>query len=1177
MRKILKTVGVDGDISVEEPIRFVLETKDGDDCLINPYRIDSVTVYFVSREFTDVTANSYQMVVENERAVREYEEARDVLCSKKKDPVGAATTSEITLSGLQTVDGIALDEGARVLVKDQADATQNGIYIASSSAWKRSDDARSFMPKSYVFVEEGIANIGSGWYLESGRTVVVGSTPLTFVRFSDNGDPASPDAYSETRVAQLKKIKSDSASKSDFYYKDAAVVKTFGGVQDRQTGELFPAWLNPDMVSSELRDKVAGDNILTRVYEGDEPATGKFELVWDPSGCREGDYFVCWSWRPTLSGETMSAHLYFSLGGGVGLTSSIPTHRTDPKKYNMLMARYLPDMFENFISENDLSPLVLKGLNESVAAGFTMIENLANQIIDLLDSNATHEQLLPLLSNMFALKVKSSDSTLWRRQIKKAIPNFKKKGTIVGLREAYGDAGMKLLRLARLWQVVSEYTHQESFTYEDSNTFPLSKAMILPVDSNFELWFRPAEGQWQDVTSSHGVLAGFDGSNLVWNGTISKGDSVRVLYKTKEIPSSRQALEDYIRGMPLMDNRDERGQQYPPKNWNVRVVEEDDPMFGVLVPVRHPLADPVVWGRVRTEFPYSENAYNMDEYNGSKRDSLDPCDIDKDFVDSCGSCQASVFNIDLEVEGLSDAGFAEAMQVAEENMPFHSMVHTYNLSGSRTEFVGPLEERIETLVTVSGGETLIAGEAQHIFNRSVDASQVDDVRRDILASFEAVEAPGGGTTWGGVLRNSRVCLFPSSLNSESDLNEPDTAGLSQGFGQYNIDTSSPDEDPFESGNLLELLGSTARYHTLSSIDLSAAEIYGEVDPSTVGPLFEYRISNKVADITVDIVQSDRVVFSDEDADFYLVGIVSQKDVDDEVAPGPAWTLRFESSEYKVLDLLPDGTLLLEEAGAVPSLSGWQLWAVGEQVASGPGGSKAVKKMGLVEVVSALGVGARSLIRLGDYLYIGWGSTPSRHKVRSYKAGEELFYIEDYEGGGAGGVDAKVYRRVIESRVGQVGYDGLVLDSDADLESELPISNGLSANVNEVNSDFLRENYLIFIGSEYYTILHVDGSSAILGGRLDSYTKDGQEVDFTVYRFSKQGLTLRERVEPRVPSFDFDFVDRSGKALIKSTQAVGGMSVLSSRLNSANSGQPFDTAAQDEQIEFTVEYRDGEET
>lgn len=1164
----MKTVGVDRDISIEEPIRFLLETRDGEDRLVDPYRVDSVTVYFVSREFANETSKTYALASENEAVASKYESARDALNARRKLPVAAATMSPIVLSGLQTVDGVNLVEGDRVLVKDQSDRSENGIYDVYSGEWRRSEDARWFVRKSYVFAEGGVANAGGGWYLETGGLIVVGSTPLDFVKFSENGIPASPDQYSEVAVSDLKRMKSESAVFSEFHYTNARAVKSFGGNSDPRSGEFYPAWLNPDMVPSEFRDSVISENILSRVYEGDNAAVGKFEVTWDPSGCREGDYFVCWSWRPTLSGETLSAHEYFHLGGGVGLTASIPTHRTDPGKYEMLMERYLPEVFKSMVSDGDLSPLVLKGLNESVGAGFTMIENLANQIIDLLDSNATHEQLLPLLSNLFALKVKSSDPTLWRRQIKKAIPNFKRKGTIVGLREAYGDAGMRLLRLTKLWQVVSQYTHQEHFPYEGSKEFRLSRAMKLPVDSNFGLWFRSAEGQWEDVTDQALSLASFDGSKMTWLGPLSEGDSVRVLYKTKEVPPSRQVLEDCIRHLPLMDNRDERTQAHPPKNWNVRVVEEDDPMFGVLVPVRHPLADPVVWGRVRTEFPYSENAYNMDEYNGSKRESLDPCDIDKDFVDSCGGCQASVFNLDLEIEGLSEGGFSEAVQIAEENMPFHSMVHTFNISGSRTEFVGPVEERIETLVTVSGGETVLAGEAQHIFNRDVDASQIGDVRRDMLASLEAVDAPSGGTTWHGTLRNDRVCLFPSVSSSESDLNDPLRAGLTQGFDSYNVNVSSPETDPFDSGNLLEIMGATTRYHTLSSIGPSAAEIHGSVDASIIGPLFEYRVSNRIADLTVNIAQADRIIFWDEDADFYLMGITTQKDVDDGSVSGEPWTLRFGGRDFRVLDLLPDNTLLLEDSSAAPSLSGWELWSSGEKVHSGPGGVKTTQAFGLVSVVNPPSAGVKSAVRPGDYLYFGWPSSVDAHKVRSYRAGGNDFYIEGYVDGDAAGVETKVYRRVLESKVGQVGYEGLTLVADDDLESLLPVSEGPS-------SSFLKENYLVFIGSDYYTILEADGSELALGGRMDSYTKAGLGVDFTVYRFSKSGLSLRERVEPPVPAFDFDFVDRSGKSLIRSTQAVGNAALMSSALNATKGGQPFDVASQQESIEFQIEYRDGD--
>lgn len=1164
----MKTVGVDKDISIEEPIRFVLETKNSQDCLVQPYRIDSVTIYFVSREFYDPDSKHYELTYEDERTKNEYESARGVLCARKKDPVLAATTGPIVLEGLQTIDGIEVSEGDRVLVKNQSDERQNGIYTATEGEWTRSEDSKTLVKKAYVFVEEGVANIGSGWYLEGGSSVEVGSTQLKFVKFSENGHPSSPDQYSESIVSELKRMKSEASVSSHFYYKNATAVKVFGGNTDPRTGEFFPAWLNPDMVPTELKDSTAGNNIIHQVYEGDLPAVGKFELQWDPSGFREGDYFVCWSWRPTLSGETMSAHMYFSIGGGVGITSSIPTHRTDPKKYNMLMERYTPDTFKNLISESDLTPLVMKGLNESVAAGFTMLENLANQIIDLLDANATHEQLLPLLSNIFALKAKSTDPTLWRRQIKKAIPNFKRKGTIVGLREAFGDSGMRLLRLARLWQVASDYTFQEHFVYKDESSFVLSKQMLLPIDQDFfGLWFRPKGKEWRDVTPQASSLANFDGLSVDWLAPLSPGDSVRILYKTREIPPSRLSTEKYIHTLPLMDNRDESLQDYPLKNWNIRVVEEDDPMFGALVPVRHPIADPIRWGRIRTEFPYSENAYNMDEYNGSKRDSFNPCDIDKEFVDDCRGCQASVYNLDLEVEGLSDAGFSEVVQIAEEYMPFHAMIHTFNLSGSRTEFVGPVEERIEALITVSGGETVLAGEGQHIFNRVMDASQLDSVKRDMLSSLVPVSSPSGVGNWHGVLKNTRVCLYPSVSSSSDQINDPSFEGLTQGFDAFNINTEDPGQNPFDSGNLLEILGSSTKYHTISSIDSSSAEIYGSVDAQMVGPLFEYRVSNRVCDMTVDIEQTNRIVFSDENADFYLTGVVTQKDVDEGISTESVWTLKFEDKEYKILELLPDGTILLGDPTSIATVSGWELWSAVEKKSGGAGGVKSVQVLGLVTVKSTLAASVNSTVRVGDFLYLGWPSVTKSYRVKSFRGEQEKFYIEGYEGGDVGGVEAKLYRRVMESKIGQIGYDGLVLVSDENVESALAIG---------TDSTRLRENHLVFIGSDYYTISRIDGSNLTLGGRLDSYGKGGEEVDFTVYRLSKSSLSVEERVEPPVPGFDFDFVDRSGKALIRATSAEVGAEAFSSVLNSAKVGRPVDFASQEEEIDFTVEYRDGDQ-
>lgn len=57
-----------------------------------------------------------------------------------KVPCSCATTANITLEGLQTIDGVVTTESMRVLVHLQTDAIENGIYEASSSEWQRSPD-----------------------------------------------------------------------------------------------------------------------------------------------------------------------------------------------------------------------------------------------------------------------------------------------------------------------------------------------------------------------------------------------------------------------------------------------------------------------------------------------------------------------------------------------------------------------------------------------------------------------------------------------------------------------------------------------------------------------------------------------------------------------------------------------------------------------------------------------------------------------------------------------------------------------------------------------------------------------------------------------------------------------------------------------------------------------------
>ena len=105
-----------------------------------------------------------------------------------KAPVLCATTTSITLSGEQTIDGITTS-ASRVLVKNQATSSQNGIYISSSGAWSRSSDANTWnqLVSAFVFVEKGTTQADTGWTCTVDPGGTLGVTAVTWVQFSGAG------------------------------------------------------------------------------------------------------------------------------------------------------------------------------------------------------------------------------------------------------------------------------------------------------------------------------------------------------------------------------------------------------------------------------------------------------------------------------------------------------------------------------------------------------------------------------------------------------------------------------------------------------------------------------------------------------------------------------------------------------------------------------------------------------------------------------------------------------------------------------------------------------------------------------------------------------------------------------------------------------------------------------
>jgi hypothetical protein len=194
----------------------VATTADNRDIALSPHGSGTVTVPSGYKDRAGFTSDSL--------ATKEYVDATSQGLDVKNS-VRLATTLELTnedtspptydngtaglgatltfVDTITTIDGVSgLQNGDRILIKNQSNQATNGIYVrTSATVYTRAvdaDTAGDITGGTFVFVEQGTANADNGYVFTHEGTPTVGTTALTVGQFSGAGQITAGAALSKT-------------------------------------------------------------------------------------------------------------------------------------------------------------------------------------------------------------------------------------------------------------------------------------------------------------------------------------------------------------------------------------------------------------------------------------------------------------------------------------------------------------------------------------------------------------------------------------------------------------------------------------------------------------------------------------------------------------------------------------------------------------------------------------------------------------------------------------------------------------------------------------------------------------------------------------------------------------------------------------------------------------------
>jgi hypothetical protein len=287
-----------------------------------------------------------------------------------KASVRCTTTANITLSGAQTIDGVAVGAGERVLVKNQSTASENGIYDSASGAWARSFDAQDgeISPGMFVFVEMGTVNADSGWVLTTNSPMLpIGQQALTFAQFSGAGQIAAGAGLTKTGntvdavgTADRITVNADSIDIASTYVGQTSIV-TLGTVT---TGTWNATTIAANRGGTGQTSYTVGDLL----YADSSSTLAKLADVATGNALLSGGVGVAPSWGKIGLTTHVSGTLPIANGGtNASTVAAARTNLDVPRKYKSVVPNANPATITHSLGTTDVMVQIYE-----IATGITV-------------------------------------------------------------------------------------------------------------------------------------------------------------------------------------------------------------------------------------------------------------------------------------------------------------------------------------------------------------------------------------------------------------------------------------------------------------------------------------------------------------------------------------------------------------------------------------------------------------------------------------------------------------------------------------------------------------------------------------------------------------------------------------------------------------------------------------